>query len=1528
MVTSWLQNDNVNIYPTTNTGKYTVFKTGELYVFNVDHEDGYKSYSCRTVNKLTGKIQSSYYPAHLIVTEINENVQPRISVQRHSTKYSKIGEDVIFSCIAQGFPTPDYKWFKNEKEQFLPLIFNERINELAPGLLLISKIKLDDKGKYVCMANNSAGKDSVQINLVVTAPLSVHIQPQIQIVDVNNEAVFECVIGGFPLSQISWFHDGKLLTKSKRHKFKENFDKLYIKPVEKQDRGMYQCFVSNEWEMVQSAAEIQLGDTSPELISWFSEKTLQPGSSISLKCSATGSPPPHFSWSLDGFPVPDSSRFIVGQYITTSDNVITHLNITRTEEEDGGEYKCTAKNSVSEISHAAKINIYGKPFIRSMPKINAIAGKNFIIKCPVAGYPIESISWEQGGVYLPINRRQKVYSNGTLIIENLQKEFDGGTYTCQAKNNQRATARRNVEIHIMVPPKILLTQDITLREGMRAAITCQIIEGDLPFKFRWEKNGLLIADEKLQIRRVDEYSSLIVIDNISTDNAGNYTCFAQNVAGEESLTVSLTVKVPPKWKIEPVDTNVTSGQELILNCQGNGYPTPTTTWKKSTGEFLGEYKDFLYDSNISIYPNGSLKFSKIFKENQGHYLCELKNEVGSGLSKLIYLKVNVPVYFPQKFKQIQVIQGKEAHMQCPAIGETPIEIEWRIKGQKIQENKHSRYIINKQILTDGLVSEISIPKTYRHDTGIFTCYATNSFGRDEMKIQLIVQENPEIPKNIRINDKQSRSLQISWTQPYAGNSQITNYIIEYKKSNENWEKNSNNIIVTGSETFTTLKNLKPFTSYHVRVIAENPLGKSEPSEFIQVITQEEVPDGPPLNVKGNAESSTEIKVSWDSPPKNTWNGNLLGYYVGYKENLLYHVTTSILNSSSKYINNYNFKTVDKISEFEEEIILEKLNKYTTYSIIVQAFNSKGSGPASEPILIRTKEDVPSSSPENIICKTLSSQSIEISWDPPNSNKQNGILLGYKIFYKVVSNKRLLEEDEEEIKITKLTKTVISGLSKYSNHSFTLLAFTSAGDGIKSDKIFCKTDEDVPSSPKDIKAALSSFDNILVTWLPPLYKNGIIISYTIYMTLINNNNNNNKEEKIRKEILNPGIEIYETVRNQKKGIYKFWVTASTKIGESQRSTTVTIYPSNEIPAKIMSFNKNVITPWKEKLNLTCLNVGIPNPNLIWKFKSTQIKNTNSRIQVQNDGSLIIKDVQKMDEGNYSCSVENVYGKDEIIYNLIIEVPPERPKLSVVSSTSDSLQLEWKIITDKNKDGDDDDVNNILGYRDFQISVPVLGKNKKILIINSSSVGIKIDSWQDGGCPIRNIFLEYQRFDEITWTKISRIIQSNDSVIILTDLEPATKYNVKITAQNNAGSSTIIYNFTTLTVTGEKISSTDENELNQSDNNVPFYHDFKIIILLFISLIIFIILLTAIFIIRKKKTTTISSPHIVDNENNFEHEYSAIKIYNKSEIIKKGKGGGEQREQQDEQQPEQQDYLNDPYPFSAFKISRSPYSESSL
>lgn len=72
---------------------------------------------------------------------------------------------------------------------------------------------------------------------------------------------------------------------------------------------MYQCIVANEWEQIQSTAELQLGDATPELLYWFSEQTLQPGPTVSLKCVATGNPPPQFTWNLDGFPVSSFSLF-------------------------------------------------------------------------------------------------------------------------------------------------------------------------------------------------------------------------------------------------------------------------------------------------------------------------------------------------------------------------------------------------------------------------------------------------------------------------------------------------------------------------------------------------------------------------------------------------------------------------------------------------------------------------------------------------------------------------------------------------------------------------------------------------------------------------------------------------------------------------------------------------------------------------------------------------------------------------------------------------------------------------------------------------------------------------------------------------------------------------------------------------------------------------------------------------------------------------------------------------------------------
>lgn len=82
-----------------------------------------------------------------------------------------------------------------------------------------------------------------------------------------------------------------------------------------------------------------------------------------------------------------------------------------------------------------------------------------------------------------------------------------------------------------------------LQEGNRAGITCQVVEGDLPINFKWEKQTPSGRNVELGAvsRRIDEYTSSLIIEKITPSHSGNYTCIAQNNAGEERLTVPVTV---------------------------------------------------------------------------------------------------------------------------------------------------------------------------------------------------------------------------------------------------------------------------------------------------------------------------------------------------------------------------------------------------------------------------------------------------------------------------------------------------------------------------------------------------------------------------------------------------------------------------------------------------------------------------------------------------------------------------------------------------------------------------------------------------------------------------------------------------------------------------------------------------------------------------------------------------------------------------------------------------------------------------
>ncbi|XP_070065018.1 cell adhesion molecule Dscam2-like isoform X1 [Drosophila virilis] len=395
-VTSWLQEPNFNIYPSLEgDGKNHMLPTGELLLYNITKNDSQKIYRCRTHHKLTQDSKVSSNAGKIQLTEMRELVPPIMNDKTMSI-LARVGDPLVLACVAYANPKPTYRWHttRSSNEESMQHMLATGRAKIKDGTLILSAVTKTDDGLFYCTVTNSEGSETLEVKLSVSSPLGASVQPRIQTVNLGHTADLICSTSGFPKQQVLWFKDGKPLRSGARVRLLSK-EHIRITSVVKEDKGMYQCMIKNDLESSQSSAELRLGEVAPQLLYKFIEQTMQPGPSVSLKCSASGNPTPKIVWNLDGFALPNNDRLMIGQYVTTFGDVISHVNISAVKSEDGGDYECKAISRAGEVSHSARLNIYGMPYIRHMPKISAVAGKMFALKCPIAGYPIESVFIEK-----------------------------------------------------------------------------------------------------------------------------------------------------------------------------------------------------------------------------------------------------------------------------------------------------------------------------------------------------------------------------------------------------------------------------------------------------------------------------------------------------------------------------------------------------------------------------------------------------------------------------------------------------------------------------------------------------------------------------------------------------------------------------------------------------------------------------------------------------------------------------------------------------------------------------------------------------------------------------------------------------------------------------------------------------------------------------------------------------------------------------------------------------------------------------
>ncbi|XP_055255516.1 hemicentin-2 isoform X3 [Moschus berezovskii] len=679
------------------------------------------NYSCTARNAAGSTSLAFHVEVHTVPT-----IQPG-----PPTVSASVNQTTLLPCQADGTPRPLVSWRKDG----VPLdLGSPRFQVLPEGSLRIQPVLTQDAGHYLCLASNPAGSDRQGRDLRVFEPPAIAPGPSNLTLTAHTPASLPCEASGSPKPLVAWWKDGQKLDfrlQQGAYRLLPS-NTLLLEAPGPQDSALFECVVSNEVGEARKLYWVTV-HVPPTIADDQTDFTVTMMAPVVLTCHSTGVPAPVVSWSKagtrlgvrgSGYRVSPSGALEIGQALPI------HT----------GHYTCTAHNTAGMARKHVVLTVQASPVVKPLPSVVwAVAEEEVLLPCEASGIPRPSIAWQKEGLSVPAGAGTQVLPGGQLRIIHVSPE-DAGNYFCLAQNSA-GSAVGKTRLVVQVPPAIKPgLPDLSITEGAHALLPCTASGSPEP-NVTWEKDGQPVsgAEGKFTIQPSGE----LLVKNSESQDAGTYTCTAENTVGRARRRVHLTVLALPVFTTLPGDRSLRLGDRLWLRCAARGSPTPRIVWTVNNRLVTG----------VSEQDGGStLQRVAVTREDSGTYTCWAENGVGRVQAVSFVHVKEAPVLQGESFSYLVEPVGGSIRLDCAVRGEPVPDIYWIKDGLPLRGGRLRHRLQNGSLI---------IRRTEMDDAGQYQCLAENELGAVERVVVLVLQSAPVFqvkPQDVTVRSGDSVAL--------------------------------------------------------------------------------------------------------------------------------------------------------------------------------------------------------------------------------------------------------------------------------------------------------------------------------------------------------------------------------------------------------------------------------------------------------------------------------------------------------------------------------------------------------------------------------------------------------------------------------------------------------------------------------------------------------------------------------------------------------------------------------------------------